>query len=79
MRPFKFFNKQIEVPWPTRFNFEYLDPIARNIYLKGYYDALDHYTHGTEFELPYHPLEDEVNYQLWAEGVRRYEETNNIS
>mgnify|MGYP003353308463 CR=1 FL=1 len=79
MRLFKFFNKDTRVPLPIRFNFEYLDVIERNTYLQGYYDALDHYSHGTELDIPFHPLTDETEYSLWAEGVRRYEETNNIS
>ena len=69
----------MNVPLPIRFNFAYLDPIHRNIYLQGYYDAIDHYTRGFDWDPPFNPLTDENEHALWAEGVRRYEETNNIS
>ena len=79
MKTFKFLNKQTGVPYPTKFVFSALDPIYRNIYLQGYYDALDHYTRGFDWDPPFNPLTDENEHALWAEGVRRYVETNNIS
>jgi len=80
MKTFKFFSKkQTRVPLPTRFVFSALDPIYRNIYLQGYYDALDCYNHGYDINVPYHPIEQENEYALWNEGVRRFRETNNIS
>lgn len=61
MKTFKFLSKK-QVPIPNRFAL--LNPLDRNVYTQGYYDAFDFHNHGGSLDSPHNPLIDEYKYEL---------------